>query len=343
MSVIPDDKLFEHASRAKSKVVLITGAAKGIGKEAALRFASAGARLVLGDLDVAGGEQTVKELKQAGAQAVFQKCNVVQWEDQVALFDLAISTFGVVDIVIPNAGVSEMGNFHRFNRTEDGKPAPPKLTTIQVNLIGVIYTVNLASHYLTIKHDPSRGSWKAVILIGSMASWAGIPSAAMYTASKHAVLGIMRSVWKDYERQGIRIATIHPWFADTTIIPLPIKVLLAGVPLAPVPRIAGAIFHAATNPDPNTNGCAWLIPDGGNVYFIAREEFKLGVYKMMDARINALHELANDSKYYYRLARDLTRLLGKPILKTGITIYAAKLAWNYRDEIFTYVRGLIGS
>ena len=63
--------------------------------------------------------------------------------------------------------------------------------------------------------------------------------------------------------------------------------LLAGVPLATVPRIAGAICYSATNPDPETSGNAWLIPDNGLVFRVPKEEFKLGVYKMIDDRRNA--------------------------------------------------------
>lgn len=66
------------------------------------------------------------------------------------------------------------------------------------------------------------------------------------------------------------------------------KVILAGIPLATVPRIAGAIFYAATDPDMGTNGSAWLIPDDGNVFLVPKEEFKMGVYKMIDERANAL-------------------------------------------------------
>lgn len=66
------------------------------------------------------------------------------------------------------------------------------------------------------------------------------------------------------------------------------KLFLAGIPLTPVPRIAGAIFYSATDPDTATNGCAWLLPDDGPVFLVPREEFKLGVYKMIDERANRL-------------------------------------------------------
>ncbi|KAF9254512.1 NAD(P)-binding protein, partial [Marasmius fiardii PR-910] len=167
---------------------------------------------------------------------------------------------------------------------------------IQVNLFGVLNTVHLAQHYLT-RNRKDNNDLKAVVLLGSMASWLGIPSATQYTASKHAVLGVMRSMHPIYERLNIRIATIHPFFAGAslairTLVPLPVKIFLTGIPLVPVPRIAKAITYAASNPDPATSGCAYLLPDGGEVFKIPKEEFKLGVYKVIDERANALSKAA---------------------------------------------------
>jgi hypothetical protein len=81
---------------------------------------------------------------------------------------------------------------------------------------------------------------------------------------------------------------MEPNDIDTAIVPVPIKLLLAGIPLANVPRIAGAIIYAATDPDPETNGSAWLLTDDGPVFMVPREEFKMGVYKMIDDRANAM-------------------------------------------------------
>jgi hypothetical protein len=76
--------------------------------------------------------------------------------------------------------------------------------------------------------------------------------------------------------------------SDTGIVPLSVKLILAGIPRTPVPRIAGAIIYLATNPDPATNGSAWLLTDDGPVFMVPKEEFKMGVYKMIDDRKNSL-------------------------------------------------------
>lgn len=75
------------------------------------------------------------------------------------------------------------------------------------------------------------------------------------------------------------------------------KLFLSGIPMVPIERIAGAIFYAATNPDWATNGASWLLPDDGPVFFVPQEEFKFGVYKMIDDRTNAIFKYV----YYHPL------------------------------------------
>src|ERR1700761_5336906 len=72
---------------------------------------------------------------------------------------------------------------------------------------------------------------------------------------------------------------------DTGILGLPLKLLLAGIPLTPVPRIAGAIFRAATDPDLKTSGCPWVLPDDGPVIRVEKEALRTGVYLMLANRI----------------------------------------------------------
>ncbi|KAG6866412.1 hypothetical protein C0991_004697 [Blastosporella zonata] len=295
------------------------------------------AKVVIGDRDVAGAEKTVSDIERAGGIAISQKCDVTIWDDQVALFELAIAKFGVVDIVVPNAGVAEVGSFHQVV-LKDGKPVKPDAKTIDVNLFGVIYTTHLALHYLNVKRELKDDTLKAIVLIGSMASWLGIPRGAMYAASKHAVLGIMRSMYRELAFNNIRIATVHPFFADTGIVPIPVKLLLAGVPLAPVPRIAGAIIHAATNPDPEINGVAFLLNDDGPVFMVPREEFKLGVYKLIDERANSLTGGLTGAKYYVRMANDFLRIFGKQAILAMLAARAIKMTWDHRELVKEYVR-----
>lgn len=76
-----------------------------------------------------------------------------------------------------------------------------------------------------------------------------------------------------------------PLRKETSILDLPVKLLLAGMPMTPVPRVAGAIFRAATDPDLSTSGCPWVLPDDGPVIRVEKEGLREGVYKMLDNRI----------------------------------------------------------
>lgn len=321
MTAIPDDKLFEHADRLKDKVVIITGAANGIGKEAAMRCAAFGAKVVIGDMDVVGAQKTVQDIESLGGQAISLKCDVRNWEHQVAMFDLAMSRFGSVDVVIPNAGVGERGTFLSVT-FDKGKPVKPNLKTIEVNLIGVLYTSHLAMHYLTVNR--TEGSLKALVLQGSVASWVSVPFAPLYAASKHAVLGLMRTFASDLESQNIRVGSVHSFFANTGLLPLPLKVILAGIPLTPVPRVAGAIIYAATNPDPAINGSAWTLMDDGPVFMLPKEELKLGVYKVIDERYNSLYKFGKKVRLYSMIFnKGLAYFWAIPLMLGVMIIYKA--------------------
>ncbi|THU96729.1 NAD-binding protein [Dendrothele bispora CBS 962.96] len=341
MSRIPDEDLLKYSNRAKGKVVLITGAANGIGKEAATRFAEAGARVIIGDLNVSGAEKTAGELQAiAGKGTSFaRKCDVTNWEDLIGLYDFAIEKFGSVDIVVANAGVSEVGRFIQVDLDSRGKPVKPNLTTVNVNLVGAMYTAHLAQHYLCINREPEGTSLKAIVMIGSMASWLGIPPAPVYTAAKHGVLGVVRSLDPVLAQKNIRINAICPFFADTGIVPIPAKLFLAGIPLVPVPRIASVIFYSATNPDPETSGRAFCLLDDGPAFQVPKEEFKLGVYGMIDQRANALLRGAKGIAHYTRVLKDVVHVLKTPIIWTVLAGGAAA-GWTYREPLLQQIQSL---
>ncbi|KZT43599.1 NAD(P)-binding protein [Sistotremastrum suecicum HHB10207 ss-3] len=308
MSTILDDKLYDHASRAKGAVVLITGASKGIGKASALEFAKYGAKLVIGDIDVENGERTVAEITGSGGDAVFHRCDVTKWDDQVALFELAISKFGKVNVVVPNAGIGEVGQFGVVT-VVNGKPTKPDLRTTEINLIAVMQTVHLTLHYLDKpKDDPAE--LRSLVLIGSMASFEGIPHAPNYTCAKHGILGFSKGIAPYLQARGIRSGVVCPFFADTDILHVGVKAFLAGIPLVPVPRIAGAIFNAATELDPDTDGAAWTLPDDGPVFRIEKPTLTEGVYKMINQRAERLTKFAESVQYTFSTIAVLVRLLG---------------------------------
>jgi len=242
----------------------------------------------------------------------------------VALFELANTRFGSVDIVVPNAGIIESEQVCWGNmKFVDGKPAKPKLLTLEVNLTGVFYTAHLGMYYM--KQNRPADALKSLVMIGSMASWVGLFTAQQYTASKHGVLGLMRSLDPVVEGENIRTACIHPWFTATNIIDWPTKLITAGMPTTPVERVAGAIFRAATDPDPTTSGCPWVLPDDGPVLLLKKETLHEGVYDMLNNRVCRLMSFRSNVLFWMAVFRDLGSVLRPVIILGGLVGLATVL------------------
>lgn len=126
------------------------------------------------------------------------------------MFETAANTYGYIDIIIPNAGITEKMNpaFDDEMINDDGQTSEPNLATFMTNFIGAMYTTKLGLHYL--RKNPSRAD-KAIVMVGSMASFFGIPKAPMYSAAKHGILGFMRSMAYTCQAEGIRINMIAPF------------------------------------------------------------------------------------------------------------------------------------
>ncbi|KAJ3855163.1 hypothetical protein EV368DRAFT_72458 [Lentinula lateritia] len=341
MGVITDEKLSEHHERVEGKTVIITGAGASIGRATAILFASYGAKVVVADKSLSGVEVTVSEIRCIKGEVVGCVCDVTIWEDVVAMYDLAIQEFGSVDIVVANAGVGEIGGRMMYNPSE-GRPVKPLTTTIDVNLTGVLYTVHLAQHYLQLNRpmqdmSPESSSLKSVVLLGSLASWTALTKAPMYTASKHAVLGLMRSLDASFVSRGLRITSIHPFFAATSMVPNVIRLQLAGIPLAPVPRIARTILYAATQSNPACSGAAFWVPDGGAlVFMVSREEFKPGVYEYIDRSSNATSVGLMGPKYCMRRIYTITRLLWRElVIVGGFTTVVGYITWAVHHRLIS--------
>ncbi|EJT97572.1 NADP-binding protein [Dacryopinax primogenitus] len=284
---LSDEELFAHVSELHDKVVLITGAASGIGKSVSLEAARNGAKLVIGDIDETALIATCNEIKALGGSVIGQRCDVASWEDQVSLFQLAIATFGKIHIVIPNAGISERTRFNNLDTEDLGcgpQPTKPDLKPVQINLISVLYSARLAVFYLRSNPDPG----KTMVFIGSIASLMSLPPGCLYVTSKHGVLGLAKTLSQEAPLFGIRVTTVCPWFADTAIVYPAARKLLGGLPMTQIRHIVGSIIHGATDPDPATHGAVYTIPDNIGAFRIEGDDLDLlstGMYKTLKERI----------------------------------------------------------
>jgi NAD(P)-dependent dehydrogenase (short-subunit alcohol dehydrogenase family) len=191
--------------RLEGKRSVVTGAASGLGREVALLFASEGARVVVADLNAAGAEAVANEINGGGTGAVAQACDVTV-EDQVrAALDRCRSEWGGLDTLVNNAGV-------QLEKPLDETTNEEYDWIFDVNVRGVFWG---CKHAVAMMRESGGG---AIVNTASALSLVSDPFLPVYTASKHAVLGLTRSVGVGYAADGIRCNCVCPGDMQTPMI-----------------------------------------------------------------------------------------------------------------------------
>ncbi|HWR08539.1 beta-ketoacyl-ACP reductase [Sporomusa sp.] len=238
----------------KNKVVIITGAASGIGKATALRFAEEGANIVIADF--ADGTAAVKEVTDKGVQAIYIQVNVTDSENVKAMVAKTIEVFGKVDVLINNAGITKDAMMKKM--TKDAWDS-----VINVNLTGVF---NCTSAVLPQMLEQKSG---VVLTTSSVVGLYGNLGQTNYAAAKWGVIGMTKSWAKEMARNGLRFNCVAPGFIATEMVKkIPEQVLnekiLVKVPagrLGEPEEIAAAFAFLASDDAKFING-AVLSVDG---------------------------------------------------------------------------------
>ncbi len=191
--------------RLQDKVVVITGAASGMGLAMATRFAAEGAKVVAGDWNEERLKAEVATIQNAGGTIVGLQGNIADQAAAEALIDLAVNEFGQIDVLCNNAGV--MDYMQGVGELADDVWR----RVLSINLDGPMFTSRRALHYML---PQGHGS---IINVASTAGLHGGAAGAAYTASKHGVVGLTRSTAWMYAKRGIRCNAICPGATITNI------------------------------------------------------------------------------------------------------------------------------
>lgn len=188
------------------KVALVTGGASGIGRNSALLFAREGNRVVVSDIDVEGGEQTVQQIQDKNGEAIFVKTDVSEPQECQALVEKVVETYGRLDYACNNAGISGEENPTADYSIENWQ------RTINTNLSSIFYCLK---YQIPAMLKQGGG---AIVNMASILGQVGFATAPAYVAAKHGIIGLTKTAALEYSQQGVRVNAVGPGFIHTPMI-----------------------------------------------------------------------------------------------------------------------------
>ncbi|GHB69378.1 SDR family NAD(P)-dependent oxidoreductase [Persicitalea jodogahamensis] len=193
--------------RFTDQVVLITGAGSGIGRGTALAFARGGATVVVSDISEESGQETVSLIENDGGQGTFIHCDVANTEQISDLVQLTVEKYGRLDVAINNAGIG--GNIAKLAEV----PAAEYEKVMAVNLGGVFFGMQHQIRQMLTQKSGGR-----IVNVASVAGLRAMPGNSVYTATKHAVVGLTKATAMEYARHKIRINAVCPAFTHSAMV-----------------------------------------------------------------------------------------------------------------------------
>lgn len=256
--------------RLENKVALITGAGSGIGRESALLFAREGARVVVADVNDDAGQGVVEELRAAGGEAVYVHADVSKSADAEGMIRAAEESFGRLDVLFNNAGISHA-------RDDDAVATEEEVwdLTMSINLKGVFLGCKYGIPALR------RAGGGSIINTASFVALLGAATPQLaYTASKGGVLAMTRELAVIHAREGIRVNALCPGPLRTELL---MKYLdteekrrrrLVHIPMGrfgEAGEIAKAALFLASDESSFTTGATFLVDGGITAAYVTPE------------------------------------------------------------------------
>ncbi|WP_088006863.1 SDR family NAD(P)-dependent oxidoreductase [Indiicoccus explosivorum] len=189
-----------------SKVAVITGAGSGLGQSTALRLAQEGVRIAVVDVNEKGGNETVEKVKEIGPDALFIQADVSKAEEVKKYVDQTVEHFGTIDYFFNNAGISGSGKY--FLETEIDEIDK----IVGINLMGALYGVRYVAEVML------KNGGGSIVNTASSAGVIGQDSVVTYSATKHGIVGLTKSMVAEYAKEGLRVNAIAPGPTETPMV-----------------------------------------------------------------------------------------------------------------------------
>ena len=194
-----------NPKRLEGQIAWISGGASGMGEATAQLFAEEGTKVALVDIQAERGQKVIEGIVANGGEAIFLECDVVHEDHVRQSIEKTVAHFGGLQIIVNCAGVVHVVALHEYSEQE----------------WDLLMGVNVKSIFFSIKHGYShlcKNQRSYMVNIGSVGSFIGQAQTPAYITSKHAVLGLSRSIALDYAAEGLRCNCVCPGITDTPML-----------------------------------------------------------------------------------------------------------------------------
>lgn len=236
------------STRFQDKVFMVTGGASGIGKTTAIMFAREGAKVVVADISIKGGQDTVREIRQMGGMAMYIQVDVSKAREVENLINQIIESYGGLDFAFNNAGIDHKP-VHTHEITED--------------MWEKVISVNLKGVWLCMKFELTqmlKQGYGVIVNMSSVGGLVGAPGLTAYAASKGGINQLTKGAALEYARLGIRVNALCP---AVTLTPLT-EALLKNSPEQAKQMIEKHPMGRIAKPEEVANAVLWLCSDAAS-------------------------------------------------------------------------------